>query len=914
MKFTNKLHLVFGSLMVLLMFISGTALYMLSNFKNDMTTLVENRYEKVRLANVIRNEINNTRIFLLDLILDKNKDMIGEDFREIENARVNTLVALDSLDKLVNSQQVNELISRLRMKNSSYLNFQLEIENLVKSGRQAEAIRLFQDKSPEYRNYMFPMINQIEQVQEQIMRDTIAQTNNSYHNALNVLISSLILSSFILIGVFTITMRKVSVNINKVTNMLNSISSFDAADSLPRIQISSKDEIGNIAKAFNEMAGTLEKQLKQEKQYNQEIQEQNWLKTTLAEISTSFQGIRDIKIFGELLISKIAPKVGGSYGVFYLINKHGEQAYLQRISTYAADNQALDCREFNLGEGLVGQCALENKTILLTQVPDNYIKISSGLGETTPTNLIILPVEFEGKVSAVIELASLEEFTPIQQELLNQVLKDSGITINRIENHMQVEKLLKESQVMTEELQTQAEELQLQQEELKTFNEKIEEQFKESQQKAVELEKAKLALEEKAEQLVLSSRYKSEFLSNMSHELRTPLNSLLVLAQILAENASANLTPKQVEYAETIMSSGQDLVNLINDILDLAKVEAGKMDVYPAEVKLEDIKAFVERVYVPLAHKMSLKFDIQLDHNLPESIYTEEHKLQQILKNLLSNAFKFTEQGSVQVKISRVANSSYSDRISSNPILAIAVTDTGIGIPQEKHSVIFEEFRQADGTTNRKYGGTGLGLSISQKIAALLGGFIELQSQEGEGSTFTLYLPLRLPDKIVEESSKTPIASGQEQDLSIDVKQCSNVSKNSEVISVENNKDLLKGRKILIVDDDMRNVFALTAVLENHKMDVLFAENGKSGIEALQENRGIDLVLMDIMMPEMDGYEAIKNIREIADFQTLPIIALTAKAMKYDREKCINAGASDYISKPVNLEQLISLIKVWLYK
>ncbi len=385
----------------------------------------------------------------------------------------------------------------------------------------------------------------------------------------------------------------------------------------------------------------------------------------------------------------------------------------------------------------------------------------------------------------------------------------------------------------------------------------------------------------------------------MSHELRTPLNSLLVLAQILAENSAGNLSAKQVEYAETIMSSGKDLLNLINDILDLSKIESGKMEVHPAEVHLKAIEDFAKRNFLPLAQTKKIAFSVQLADDLPEVIYTDEQRLRQILKNLLSNAFKFTEKGSVllQIKVAPM-------QTSATPMLAISVIDTGIGIPEEKYNIIFEEFLQADGTTNRKYGGTGLGLSISKKIAELLGGFIRLESQEGKGSTFTLFIPLNVAYDTTKDVIVSEVAAGSEEEFSDDVNHP----------EPEQPQGPLEGRKILIVDDDPRNVFALTALLENHKMDVLFAVNGKDGINTLLENPDIDLVLMDIMLPEMDGYEAMRHIRQMPQYQTLPIIALTAKAMKYDREKCINAGASDYISKPVNLKQLLSLIKVWLYR
>ncbi|RYD04670.1 hypothetical protein N752_14960 [Desulforamulus aquiferis] len=482
----------------------------------------------------------------------------------------------------------------------------------------------------------------------------------------------------------------------------------------------------------------------------------------------------------------------------------------------------------------------------------------------------------------------------MQQNLLHELANIIGVTINRVAGHMQVQKLLKESQELTEELQIQSEELQLQQEELKTFNEKLEEQYRESEQRTKELEKIKADLEDKAYQLEQASRYKSEFLANMSHELRTPLNSMLILSQLLAENQQGNLTEKQMEYARTIITSGNDLLQLINEVLDLAKIESGKMDINQGRIRLIDIKDFAERHFIPVANKKRLNFETIIDHSLPEIVYTDEHRLEQILFNLLSNAFKFTEKGSVVLTI-RLAD----EKLRLNTTLeaeqfmiAISVTDTGIGIPPEKQELIFEAFCQADGTTSRKYGGTGLGLSISRELAGLLGGFIDVKSNE-EGSTFTLYLPVHSQD------SGPDIIENESQEL---------------VKPVEQSQAFLKGKKILIVDDDVRNIFAVTTALENHQVEVYFAENGREGLDMLELNPDIDLILMDIMMPNMDGYEAIKAIRNKPEYDKLPIIALTAKTMKADREQCFSAGASDYITKPINTEQLMSMLRVWLYR
>ena len=644
-------------------------------------------------------------------------------------------------------------------------------------------------------------------------------------------------------------------------------------------------------------------------------EEQSWVKTKIAEIATMYPGISDLKTLAHLFITKITPMVGANYGVFYIKQDKGEEVRFQKLAAYAYNQQGVGTESFRLGEGLVGQCAVENRMISLNQVPEHYIKITSGLGSAPPSNVLIIPAEFQGEVLAVIELALFESFTAPEQLLLKEVMSNLGINIESILRNMEVEKLLQESQALTEELQTQSEELQLQQEELRTVNEQLGEQYKNSEQKTRELEKIKSILEEKAQQLTLSSQFKSEFLANMSHELRTPLNSLLILAQMLAENADGNLTSKQVEYAETIFSSGNDLLHLINDILDIAKVEAGKMEVIFKDVKLSDVKEFIEAQFTPVARKENIQLNVQLAADLPEMIKTDNQRLQQILKNLLSNAFKFTEHGAVSLTIQKVEKGSISTH--SNMEFAFSVKDTGIGIAAENQNIIFDAFKQADGTISRKYGGTGLGLSISRELAQLLGGVIEVESIEGNGSTFTLYLP-NYQNMISTELSisEAEVAAGFFED-----------SDSKSVASIEfplqadktwkqsyGREALLKGKKILLVDDDIRNIYALTTALERYHVDVIFAENGREGIEVLQQNSDIDLILMDIMMPELNGFEAIQAIRQIPEFQDLPIIALTAKAMKYDRQQCIEAGASDYIIKPVDLEQLFSIMRMWLYR
>ena len=640
---------------------------------------------------------------------------------------------------------------------------------------------------------------------------------------------------------------------------------------------------------------------------------ESWIKTKIAEIATMYSGLTDLGTLANLFMSKVTPMAGASYGVFYLKNEEGTKIRFQKLAGYAYHQQKIGAESFHLGEGLAGQCAMEKRMILLDQVPENYINISSGLGTASPSAILILPVEFEGEVLAVIELASFKSFTVQEQMLLKELMENLGPNIQSILRNMQIENLLIESQALTEELQNQSEELQMQQEELKIVNEQLEVQFENSEQKTRELEKVKSILEEKAQQLAISSQYKSEFLANMSHELRTPLNSLLILAQMLAENDVGNLTSKQVNYAETIYSSGNDLLHLINDILDIAKVEAGKVEISVQEVLLSDIKEFVEAQFTPVARKKNLQFNIVLDPDLPKTIHTDQQRLQQILKNLLSNAFKFTDHGSVSFIIEKVKKESLENAQISTDLdieLAFYVKDTGIGIPSENQGIIFDAFMQADGTISRKYGGTGLGLSISREISRLLGGFIEVESTVGQGSTFKLFLSNYKNLKFNEISlAETEIAKGFSEAASTVPFSLHESAKKPYF-----KKDVLEGKQVLVVDDDMRNIFALTTALESYGVEVVFAENGKEGIEALQSNPDIELILMDIMMPEMNGFEAIQFIRQLPEYHKLPIIALTAKATENDRKQCIDAGASDYISKPVNLDQLISIMHVWLYK
>jgi signal transduction histidine kinase/HAMP domain-containing protein/CheY-like chemotaxis protein len=904
------------------------------------------------------------------------------------------------------------------------------------------------------------------------------------------------------------TWRGLTENVNQLagnlTTQVRAIAEVSTAvtqgDLTRSISVEAQGEVAELKDNINQMIANLRDTTKRN-------EEQDWLKTNLARISGLMQGQRDLGTVTQLIMSELTPTVSAQQGAFYLADHaedSGSPPCLRLIAGYGLPRGRFRSETLDFGEGLVGQAAVERKSIRITDAPSDYVRISSGLGEVTPTNIVVLPILFEEQVLGVIELASLTSHSEIHETFLEQLMETLGVVLNTIMANMRTEQLLQQSQSLTQELQTQSEELQRRQEDLKRSNTELEQQAKslraseellqsqqeklqhandELQEKAAlleernsdiesknrEIELARLGLEEKAAQLALSSKYKSEFLANMSHELRTPLNSLLILSKLLVENERGALGPRELEFARTIHAAGADLLQLISDILDLSKIEAGKMEILPDLVVLADVQAYVSRTFDPIAADKGLRFEIRADASLPVTILTDEQRLEQILRNLLSNAFKFTDAGEVTLGITRASE----DRI------AFAVSDTGVGIPPEKLQVIFEAFQQADGTTSRKYGGTGLGLSISRELARALGGEISVTSTVDTGTIFTLVLPVRftgsftldagadsgsagaagspfaaavegpappsakppsvsvthapeprrertdatepagpvalapsaLPRErarsraliverggtvaaalagqsselltttaasaeearaalaqetfacvivghgiaksaalgLLEELAGDPRAShtlfilypqrpltGREQGRlrRIESTIAARVATTPEELTAQavtvlqrstgaapaeagtplgqDGGEPLRGRKVLLVDDDVRNLFALASLLEDQGLEVLFGESGQEALAALERNREIDLVLMDIMMPGMDGNETIAAIREIPGLGSLPIIAVTAKAMEGDREQSLAAGASDYITKPVEPSRLLSLIGSWL--
>ncbi|MEV0928620.1 response regulator, partial [Streptomyces spongiicola] len=689
-------------------------------------------------------------------------------------------------------------------------------------------------------------------------------------------------------------------------------------------------------------------------------QEQDWLKTNLARISGLTQGSRDPVQLAHVIMEELPPLVSAQYGAFYLAVPAGEGPdagrgrardvgvdvdvdvgesadvgegegegtdegegagagpgggdgrgpgageggiELVRISSYGAPPAAESepPARFRLGESLVGQAALSRRTVAVDGLPPGYVTISSGLGAAPPAALIVLPILLEDQVLGAVELASLGPFSGLQRDLLGRFVESVGVVVSSLIAHARTDELLEQSQLLTAELRARSQELQVRQEELQSSNAELAEKAalladrnRDIERKNLEIEQARQELEERAKQLSRTSMYKSEFLANMSHELRTPLNSLLILAQLLAQNPEGNLTEKQVDYAEVIHSAGSDLLQLINDILDLSKVEAGKMDVHREPFSLGRLLEYVEMTFRPLAAERELDFRVVTVPGVPAEITTDEPRLRQVLRNLLSNALKFTERGGVELRVQRAADGELPERMRGVPVVAFRVRDTGVGIASEHLDTIFGAFQQGALATGRRYGGTGLGLSISREVAQLLGGVIVARSRLGEGSEFTFYVPAggAPPRGPVPGTGQGPLERGGGTPAP--------------------DGGSLAGRVVLVVDDDVRNVYAITEILEAEGAHVLTAADGRSGIELLTAHREVDLIVMDVMMSGMDGHTATAAIRGTPGYSDVPIITVTAKAMPGDRARSLEAGANDYITKPVDAHELVERVRHWL--
>jgi signal transduction histidine kinase/HAMP domain-containing protein/CheY-like chemotaxis protein len=706
----------------------------------------------------------------------------------------------------------------------------------------------------------------------------------------------------------TESVNELASNLTTQVRAIGAVASAVAEGDLTQsVEVAARGEVAELKDNVNLMVANL-------RETTRANQEQDWLKTNLARIAGQMQGHRDLLELARLILGELTPLTSAQYGAIYLATDaagpRSQQQEFTRIATYGFMKGGLT--RFAAGEGLAGQAAVERTPILITDAPAGYLKVGSGLGEAAPVSVAVLPILFEDQVLGVLEIASLTRFSDVHLAFFDQFVETIGVAINTIMASSRTESLLSESQRLTTQLQERSVELQRQQAELRRSNAELEEKaaLLATQNSAIEvqnrqIEQARRTLEERNKQLAISSRYKSDFLANMSHELRTPLNSLLVLAKLLSENQDGNLTGQQVDFARTIHAAGSDLLQLINDILDLSKVEAGKMDVNPADLQLATLVDYVDATFRPMAEDKGLGFDIEVRPGTPGQLYVDEQRLQQIVRNLLSNAVKFTTAGQVRLIIGKADEVEFDGALGrASDVIAFAVSDTGVGIAKQKLGTIFDAFSQADGVTSRRYGGTGLGLSISRDIARLLGGEIRAVSRLGKGSTFTLYLPTgRAPGAEPAAGPAVAEALPFPDGITLDP-----------APAAADGPDVLNGARILIVDDDARSVFALTGVFERFGAEVLYAENGRAGIESLERNTDISLVLMDVMMPELDGNATMQAIRKMPQFADLPIIALTAKAMKGDREKSIKAGASDYFPKPVETDHLLQLMRHWLQR
>ncbi|TVZ41135.1 two-component system chemotaxis sensor kinase CheA [Alteromonadaceae bacterium 2753L.S.0a.02] len=680
----------------------------------------------------------------------------------------------------------------------------------------------------------------------------------------------------------------------------------------------SQDDTDTLEEPINRMIDSL-------KRFSEENEKEKWLKSGIADLALEMRGGLQIDELGNNAISFLAQYLGAQVGVLYVVEEDGTATL---NAGYAHNPNKAKTKVIHPGEGLVGQVLKERSVIRVNNVPQDYINITSGLGEHSPRNLVVQPLVYDNDVKGIVELGSFQDFSDDQLEFLNQVSESIAVAINSALDQDKMQRLLKVAQQTSEKLQHQQQELETanqtlgeQAQALKQSEEKLtaqrdmlEKSNRELQLKTHDLERqkaemelARRELEEKAAQLADSSKYKSEFLANMSHELRTPLNSLLLLSQTLMANKEGNFTEDQVEDLRVIHSGGHSLLMLINDILDLSKVEAGKMHIVTDRVDLQNLANKVHEQFKPLAAQKKLEFVVTTEGIEKLSFYSDQHRLEQILLNLLSNAFKFTHHGSVSLTICKPSPDAKfeNSHLSATNCIAFIVRDSGIGVAQKDHSAIFQAFQQADGSTSRAYGGTGLGLTISRELSFLLGGEIALRSIEGEGSEFTLYIPLEFV---------IGIHAPQEQNEAHDAPLPRPTKRTARIQPSPNLLDpsqlALAGRKILLVDDDLRNVYALSKVLRECGVLVLLADNGQLAVEKLKQDRNVDLILMDIMMPVMDGYQAMREIRSSIS-NSIPIIALTAKAMNSDREKCIAAGASDYMAKPVDVDNLLSKVKTW---
>lgn len=930
MGFKRKQYVGLGLTVFLLFLLLFTILVMMNSIRENLLEIVEDRYYKVSEVTEIRQKLYEKDRDLVQLITN-NGGRSALDTDAIDNSAGSMAISqsLLELEPKLNREKSKVLVAQVKELHKDYIDLENEIRLQKVDGASEPELQALYQREGAKRDQLFNKIEEFKDYQENLMQTALKEATGTYDNLVKGLIGLILFAILLITGVMLWVIRDTVGTVHSFTDTIKKVD-YDDLSSIPRMDDEVKGEFGEIARVYNSMAASIETLTQKEKKYNDEMLEQNWIQLNSAEIVKLYSRHVDVSALAENFIRKLTPLVGGTLGAFYLKNETEGKVRFIKIASYA-DGQGRE--EFEENEGLVGQCAAEKRMLLLNQIPADYRVIATGLGEAVPKNIIMAPVMMKDEVIGVVEIASFTVFTPGSKKLLENVLETLGIGITNIIGRMEVERLLLESQAQTEELQTQSEELQsqseelqaqseelqMQTEELRMTNEQLEERSRDAELKSEELQAAKEALEQKAKELEQSSTYKSEFLANMSHELRTPLNSILLLSEMLLDEEEHELAEEQREFSRVIHSSGQDLLNLINDILDLSKVEAGKLEISFEELFLDEFAGRLERQFAQEAKNKNIDFTVTVSDEVTPIIYTDEQRLQQILKNLLSNAFKFTDQGSVSVKVEKASEKETAGcplNGHSDTWVKFSVTDSGIGIPREKQRMIFEAFQQVDGAIMRKYGGTGLGLSISREFSHLLGGLCKVDSQEGKGSSFTVIIP-NLPNgypALMNQDVNDQVAVTVEQELPEPIvpEKLEAELPETEQGDQQDKSSVLTGKTVIVTDDDHRNIFTLKNVLQKEGMTVVTAENGIDCLKKMKELDKVDIVLMDIMMPVMDGYEAIRQIRQLENNKETPIIALTAKAMKGDREKCLDAGANDYISKPMKLDQLLSAMRVWL--
>ncbi|MUG46616.1 response regulator [Paenibacillus woosongensis] len=1221
MKIRSKLIIGFSSLLIIMLVLTFASYERLHFMNTQLDHVYQDGYMKVKASTGMRGDVNDMARILTNMVQVKNQDYFVQESGKLEKRAESAQQNMQLLRNSMTSGDERQLIKKIEEASLDFTNYQARIIALLSNEQYDRANEYRISSGQDIQDRLLDTLNDLKDYLDIQIEAEIKEANDAYESSIQITVATMAFGLLLGLGIVLWVLPSITKGLNVVNAMIKHFGK-EQFEEIRNISFESRDEIGSVARVFQELSEDLREKQELERRFVQQQKDLNWINSNLARITELLHGINSLEQISQMFINEFTPVLGGTVGAIYIRKESENPDELYLAGSYAKEGELNSPAMFKVGEGLIGQVALDQKPISLSETPANYLSVRSALGEAKPAHVLIYPIMFEDELLGVVELACLDQFTSLEEQLLGELTVNLGVVLNNVNRRLRVEELLRESQALTEELQVQSEELQTQQEELRRSNESmekqtaalkrseellqrqqeelehynteliaktraLEEQVQEVKEKNEEIEKTKEELERHASQLAVTSKYKSEFLANMSHELRTPLNSLLILSQLLSENKDNNLTPKQVEYAQTIHMSGTDLLKMIDEILDLSKVDAGKMEVNQESVSMEELERFVEHNFRPVAESKGIQLRLEVSPEVPERIMTDGHRVKQILRNLLSNAFKFTNEGEVAFLVNMASPEQLPSYLEDNrEYLALTVRDTGIGVPEDKTDLIFEAFQQVDGTTSRKYGGTGLGLSISRGLSALLGGGIGLVTKEGEGSSFTLYLPkepgsklfgaskeaaaaavigssrlsqeafalpapaeeqaaaphpieddreliasedkvlliieddvvfakillemsrnhgfkglvavqgdegLRLvhkylPDAIIldiqlpvmdgwsilnelksdaktrhipvhvisvvddvkqglmmgaiaylrkpssrehleraftyiesytEKSLKhlliveddeiqqksiielighddvaiTAVATGADaleelrtkhydcmvldlmltdmtgfelldqirddenlNDLPIiiytgkdlDKKEETRLRKYAESIIIKdvksperlldettlflhrveanlpedkrkilqklhNKEELFEGKKILLVDDDVRNVFALSSVLEGYRMNVVYAENGREALDILEEQSDFDLILMDMMMPEMDGYEAMRRIREKPEFAKLPIIALTAKAMKEDRSKCIEAGASDYVKKPIQTDQLLSLMRVWLY-